>query len=85
MTYDKLADEYLKSAQATKDIMMEYEQKKRCCRNPERLKWYAHKISILQEMYADCMLTAAELRRKANKCREAGISLVVVPWQEGGE
>ena len=62
--------EYLKSAQATKETMMKYERRKRCCKDPEKLKWYTHKIGILQEMYADCMLNAAELRRKADKYRE---------------
>lgn len=70
MTYDEWADEYLKSAQATKETMMKYERRKRCCKDPEKLKWYTHKIGILQEMYADCMLNAAELRRKADKYRE---------------
>lgn len=71
MTYDEWADEYLSSANETLKQIEEYKKKKRGCKNTQLLLFYGRKLAILEGMYADCMYTACELRRKAIRERKA--------------
>lgn len=78
MTYDEWADEYLTSAKVTKEKIREIKQKKKKCKNTQLLYFYAGKLRNLYEMYNDCMDTANELRRKANRLRERGTEKLVM-------
>lgn len=78
MTYDEWADEYLKSARATKEKIVEYEEKKRKCRSPTLLFEYTRKLDILYGMYSDCMYTADKLRRKADSLRKRGLDKIIM-------
>lgn len=68
--YDKWADEYLESARLTQEKINEYREKRKRVRNTTLIMHYTRKISILQDMYSDCMQSADELRRKAIHYRE---------------
>lgn len=73
MTYDEWADEYVRSAEKTLELIEKYRRKKRSCKNTQLLYFYSGKLQKLEEMYADCMYSAAELRRKAARDRKRGI------------
>ncbi len=78
MTYDEWADEYLKSAKATKEKIQEYRKKMKNCRNARLLYVYHKRLSILYEMYDDCMYTADVLRRKADSLRKRGMLKLII-------
>ena len=70
MTYDEWADEYMKSAGRVMEQIEFYKRKKTGCKNTQLILFYGKKLFTLEGMYADCMYTAAVLRRKAAKDRE---------------
>ena len=78
MTYDEWADEYVRSAEKTLELIEKYRRKKRGCKNTQLLYFYSKKIATLEGMYDECMYTARILRLKAAKLRERGLQNLVV-------
>lgn len=70
--YEKWADEYLKNADDTMEIIRKYREKMRNTKSDKLRLYYDHKILTLYEMYNDCMYAAGELRKKASRLKQRG-------------
>lgn len=68
--YNKWADEYLSNANETMKLIDEYREKMRTTKSSELRVYYDRKILLLYEMYSDCMHSANELRKKADRIRQ---------------
>lgn len=82
MTYDQWADEYLESAKATYEKIQEYEKKIKKCRSPTLLCEYNKKLDTLYDMYYDCLYSAKQLERHAERCRKMAVADFLPSWWE---
>lgn len=78
MTYDKWADDYLKSAKDTEKMIRRYRAKMGRCRDLSLRMEYARKLKAWEDMYEDCVCTAGILRRKADRLRQCGMQNMIV-------
>lgn len=78
MNYDEWAEEYYETARLTEEKIQEYRKKMKNYRNARLLYVYHKRLSILYEMYDDCMYTADVLRRKADSLRKRGMLKLII-------
>ena len=70
--YDKWAEEYLRNADDTMELIQEYKEKRKNSKSDQMKLFYYQKIRILYDMYNDCIYVANTLKKKAARLKERG-------------